>query len=167
MVNSLIVVLGATSTNEQKPTPSLLRRTLSGCALAKEMGGATLLFTGGCTNSTHDVSEAEVMQAIAYEKDIPKDCILLEKKAKNTLENGVFSLPIIQSKDWKRIIVVSDRFHLWRARLVFASFGVKASYKVAKIGPKAKSGQLFSLLYELVALIWYSFRIVNGDHRKY
>ncbi|WP_135079247.1 YdcF family protein [Terasakiella sp. SH-1] len=165
MVNfDVVVVLGAAVTPEAKATPCLLRRTLSGCDYAREYGAA-LLCCGGKTSRHHEVSEASVMAEIALKQGIEAHSVYLEDKSRNTLENALFAKEMMSAKQWNNIIVVTDRSHLLRARLVFRVLGVKAQFRVAHIGPRLFRHEIFSYLYEVPALLWYGVRILRGHHK--
>jgi len=167
MVNFAVVVLGAATTKEAKPSPTLLRRTRSGCDLVKGQADARLLVCGGQTNSHHFVREASVMAEIAREEGLPDDMIIEEGQSRNTLENAIFTKRIMAEQGWTHVRVVTDPVHLPRARMVFAALGIKAQFHRAHAQPKAGWRQLIAAGYEVPALLWYAIRILSGHHKQY
>ncbi|SCA57523.1 conserved hypothetical protein [Candidatus Terasakiella magnetica] len=165
MVNCVVVVLGATSTKEAKPTPAMIRRTLSGCDYARTYQAA-LLCCGGATHAEHDTAEAVIMAQIAYGAGMEKSLVFQEGQSRSTLENAIFAKEIIMQQGWDEVLVVSDATHLLRARMIFLALGLKARYLKAHKEPKAKASIIFSLIYEVPALLYNGLRILRGHHKK-
>jgi len=162
MVNSVVVVLGAAVNEDGTASPCMVRRCLSGCAIARELDDADILFCGGKTKANQSKSEAEVMADYALTSGFPASRIYKEETSTDTLENAAFSSRIIVEKGWDHVIVVSDHTHLLRAWLSFKACGVKAGYRAALVGPKAGLRGIFSGLREVPALLWYGVRVLNG-----
>lgn len=63
--------------------------------------------------------EADTYKAYAVEKGVPEGSIMLERKAKNTLENFLFVKPIIErALGWeniRRVAIAAKPFHMRRA----------------------------------------------------
>ncbi|KAE9538959.1 YdcF family protein [Ursidibacter maritimus] len=78
-----------------------------------------LLITGSSPNGT---SEAAVMaQELKMFFDIPTEWI--EDKAKTTKENALFSKAILEKANVKKIILVTNQWHMMRAKLLFERVG--------------------------------------------
>ncbi|MGX3067000.1 YdcF family protein [Ursidibacter arcticus] len=78
-----------------------------------------LLITGSSPNGT---SEAAVMaQELKMFFDIPTEWI--EDKAKTTKENALFSKEILEKANVKKIILVTNQWHMMRAKLLFERAG--------------------------------------------
>ena len=78
-----------------------------------------LLITGSSPNGT---SEAAVMaQELKMFFDIPTEWI--EDKAKTTKENALFSKEILEKVNVKKIILVTNQWHMMRAKLLFERAG--------------------------------------------
>ncbi|KAE9537163.1 hypothetical protein A1D25_10115 [Ursidibacter arcticus] len=78
-----------------------------------------LLITGNSPNGT---SEAAVMaQELKMFFDIPTEWI--EDKAKTTKENALFSKAILEKANVKKIILVTNQWHMMRAKLLFERAG--------------------------------------------
>jgi uncharacterized SAM-binding protein YcdF (DUF218 family) len=167
MVNSVVVVLGAASTNDGKASPCLTRRTLSGCSYALEKEDAALLLCGGRTNAHHALKEADIMADLAIGDGFPEDRIVREAQSRNTLENTIFAKRIIKENGWDNIYVVTDPIHIPRAKMVFKVLGVKAQFLKTHREPKVGASVFGAALYEATALLWYAVRLLSGHHKQY
>lgn len=78
-----------------------------------------LLITGSAANGT---SEAKVMaDELALFYQVPTEW--LEQKAKTTKENALFSRNILEKQGIQRIILVTNQWHMQRARMLFEQQG--------------------------------------------
>jgi uncharacterized SAM-binding protein YcdF (DUF218 family) len=66
------------------------------CRLWREGFFRQAIVSGGVTPGS-DLSECEIMAGLMVERGMPDDIILREDRAKNTGENVIFSLPIIDA----------------------------------------------------------------------
>ncbi|MBV8654339.1 MAG: YdcF family protein, partial [Alphaproteobacteria bacterium] len=64
------------------------------------------------------------MREIALAGGVPERAILLEPRSRNTFENAVETAQLMRSKGLKTLVLVSDRYHLPRARLLFRRAGL-------------------------------------------
>ena len=94
-------------------------RRAATCAALYHSGVAPLVvFTG----YGHDISSAAAAMArVAQDYDVPETAIVIEEQAQSTMQNAAFSLPLLPD-DATRLVVVSDRFHLPRAYMIFRMF---------------------------------------------
>lgn len=112
---------------EDKPSPVDLCFVL-GCLTPCNMDSAIELYEKGYTQSIlisghgrapDELPEYEQFWCYALERKVPASAILVECKATNTLENFVFSKPIIEAEfGWQRIrrvALVTKPFHMRRA----------------------------------------------------
>ena len=80
-----------------------------------------VLFTGG-----NDVlgapSAARGMSVVAIRLGVPQSANILEEKSHSTLQNALFSAPMMGLSD--DIILVTEGFHLPRSKASFAGFGM-------------------------------------------
>jgi uncharacterized SAM-binding protein YcdF (DUF218 family) len=71
-------------------------------------------------------SEAQVAADLAVKLGVPRDKVLLEDKSTSTSENAQFTARLCRQRRWTKVIVVSQPFHLWRARRDFQQNGLNA-----------------------------------------
>jgi uncharacterized SAM-binding protein YcdF (DUF218 family) len=141
-----IVVLGC-SLRDGRPTPALGRRVACGVARWQEGAAPLLVMTGGGDGLT----EAAAMAALASKAGVPGAALLLECKARNTVENALNSARLLRARDLSRILLVSDRYHLPRARLLFRAAGLVIA-ATAHPPPRDPREEAFQWLREAVAL---------------
>lgn len=84
----------------------------------------TLVIASGGQGSNEDITEAEAIKNSLLEQGIEKNRILVEDKSTRTTENISYSKKLIPNKA-KKGIVVSNYFHLYRARSLAEDQGLK------------------------------------------
>jgi uncharacterized SAM-binding protein YcdF (DUF218 family) len=117
-----IVVLGAGVLPNGQASSSLRERTAHAVALYHRGLAPFIIFTGGI--GTYPPSEAQVASNLAIKMKVPRDKVLLEDQSTSTRENAQFAAEICRTRGWKKVIVVSQPFHLWRAQRDFKRFGL-------------------------------------------
>ncbi len=114
------LVLGNRAYLNGQPNPCLTGRVDAALALAQAGRVPRLAFSGGVDHEDGRI-EAEVMQAHAQQAGFTGPMVL-ERASQSTRQNLALSLPLLQAAGVKRVIVVSEPYHLWRVeRLVRAS----------------------------------------------
>ncbi len=113
-----IIVLGSPATNDGNPSPLQLARVTEAVEEYERGVAPRLIVTGGADG--HRPVEAVVMARIAEAQGIPESAIFEEGKARNTIENGCYSMRIMRSHGWHSAEVVSSASHLPRAGLIFS-----------------------------------------------
>ncbi|NVJ93525.1 MAG: YdcF family protein [Methylocystaceae bacterium] len=165
MVNSVVVVLGASLDTAGSASPTMKRRVKAACLLSQKKA-AHLLVSGGVTCPGVLKSEAQVMAALAKEFGLEDKRVLIEDRSCNTLENAAFSKKILDRENFKTVYVVSDCYHLTRAKMAFQAVGVKAEYCASDLAEPLRLNLIFSILREFPALLWYALRILRADHKR-
>ena len=91
-------------------------------ALSLYRGGAAplLLLSGG----GHPLPEAEVMRRMAIAAGVPESALLIESVSRNTLENATHTAALLAKRGSSTVVLVTDRYHALRARLLFRLAGV-------------------------------------------
>jgi uncharacterized SAM-binding protein YcdF (DUF218 family) len=119
------IVLGGGVANNSTLPKDVVLRLEKAYELYTEKYVQTLILTGGCTNKKIRLSEAKVMYYYLLNKGIPKQDLLIEDKAKDTIGNAVYTKEMILKKNLHRtIILVTSDYHLKRAlRLFLHIFG--------------------------------------------
>jgi uncharacterized SAM-binding protein YcdF (DUF218 family) len=120
----VLIVLGAGVNDwDNSPTPALRHRSEWAAALWHE-GVAPVILCSGGYSTTATASEAEVCRRILGEAGIPADVIFLDEDSHSTLENALFSQQMMTANDWHTAVLVSDGYHLLRARWFFENLGI-------------------------------------------
>ena len=149
----VIIVLGAALTRTGEPYKALTRRSEHAADLWKQRLAGTVICTGGV--GEHVVtrrSEADGCREILLRAGVSRDAIVLEETSRNTEGNAVNSRDIMVHRGLARAILVSDRYHMFRAGRLFRRVGIDA---VPSPAPGADVGPAFYVLSvgrELAAL---------------
>jgi len=120
----VIVVPGARVLPDGSPGDSLRARTRKAVELYRRGLSSKLLFTGG--QGDYGRPESIVAAELAKTLGVPAGDILREDRSHSTRENARYAAKICREHGWRQLIVVSDPYHLWRARYLFAREGLIA-----------------------------------------
>ena len=142
----------------------MLRRLTHAVAFWAEHASAFLVVSGGTVGPPP--SEAAVMRALALDLGVSADRIILEDRSANTFENAVFVGRIIRERKWRRVVVVTDSFHLPRALLVFRWLGLPVRGEPVP-GRGGLSGREWSQEWgrEVGALVKSVYLFLVGRHK--
>lgn len=116
-----IVVLGAAVWPNERPSPALASRVEGAVDLYKAGYAPVLVFTGGV--GTYPPSEGRVAGRYAMQLGVPSEAIRFEEQSTSTWANAEGAWEISKQDDIKQVIVVSDAFHLARAKRIFTGVG--------------------------------------------
>ena len=114
------VILGA-GVREGKPTPMLRDRLLVGIDLYKS-GAVKKLIMSGDHGST-DYDEVNIMKSFAVENGIPDSDIFMDHAGFSTYETIYRAREIFEADN---IIIVSQKYHLYRALYIAEKLGIKS-----------------------------------------
>jgi uncharacterized SAM-binding protein YcdF (DUF218 family) len=144
-----IIVLGAAQYNG-RPSPVLKARLDHAYDLYKR-GLAPAIITTGSFGPDPNFSEAHVGTQYLVQRGIDPSKIITEQGGDSTYDSILAVTVLMQAKDWKSALVVSDGFHLYRLKQMFEDNGVRAYTSPAPNSPiEVASSQRF----------WHSLREV-------
>jgi uncharacterized SAM-binding protein YcdF (DUF218 family) len=124
-----IIILGA---RVKGTTPSLsLQYRIDTAAAYLNIHPKTIAVASGGQGPGEDISEAEAIKQGLIEHGIDESRIILENKSTSTVENIKFSKKLIP-KDLKNGLIVSNDFHLFRAKMIARHQGLKLEGLAAK-----------------------------------
>lgn len=118
-----VIVLGSPPAEPGVPGAAIERRLGHGLAVLESRGAAHLVLSGGIVGAPP--AEAEIMRALAIERGIAEARIIVEDQAKNTFENALYTGLIMRQHGWRRVVVVTDAFHMPRALYVYRRLGLR------------------------------------------
>jgi uncharacterized SAM-binding protein YcdF (DUF218 family) len=128
-----IVVLGAAQYNG-RPSPVLKARLDH--ALELYQGGlAPAIITTGSYGSDPNFSEAEVGRKYLVQHGAQVADIVTEQGSGTTYDSITAVSGLMKAKGWTTTLVVSDGFHLYRAKKMFADHGIVAYTSPAPASP--------------------------------
>ena len=144
-----IIVLGAAQYNG-RPSPTLKARLDHAFDLYKE-GLAHPIITTGSYGPDPNFSEAEVGRKYLVQRGVQAADIVTEQGSGTTHDSIQAAAGLLKAKGWKTALVVSDGFHLYRLKKMFADNGIIAYTSPAPNSPiEVAASQRF----------WYSLREV-------
>lgn len=113
-----------------------LKATLKAFNYNKE---AYIIVSGG--NPNKNVTEAKAMKIWLQKHNVPKNQIIEEGRSKNTIENALYSMDIVNKRKFNSITLVTTDTHMRRAYVLFKSIDYQnklVSNLVPCITPNAK-----------------------------
>ncbi|WP_158498857.1 YdcF family protein [Magnetospira sp. QH-2] len=120
-----IVVLGASVLPDGSPSAALRRRVGVAVRCYNNKGPLPLIMSGGAVS--HAIPESHVMRDLALAAGVPAEFILVEDRSRSTWENAHEVRLIAKERGWSHLLLVSDRFHLPRAKDMFRRHGLTVS----------------------------------------
>jgi uncharacterized SAM-binding protein YcdF (DUF218 family) len=114
-----------------------------------------LIFSGGPDRKNPEDTAAGLMQAHALSLGAPPEALLSEIRAISTFENLQFGFAMAEQKGLERLAILTDAFHLERARWLARYFGQPDVALIAVRGLEADgiANRAWSILRE--ALAWW------------
>jgi uncharacterized SAM-binding protein YcdF (DUF218 family) len=119
--NPAIVVLGYGLLPDGSMRMILLRRVLTGLAVAQMYPHSPIIVTGG--NPQNGVTEAAQMRRMLLMLNFPDSRIIVEDRANSTVQNAQFSVPLAKKAGTSGIILVTSSTHQGRADGDFVDAG--------------------------------------------
>jgi uncharacterized SAM-binding protein YcdF (DUF218 family) len=123
--SDVIIVLGARVLENGKPSNALRERVAQAVALHKAGIAPFILCTGGLGDNPP--TEAQAGKELAQKLGVPASQVLEEDRSDSTPENARFAARICRERGWKSVVLVSQPYHLWRARRLFEREGLLVS----------------------------------------
>lgn len=150
----VIVVLGGNLGPDGSIGRDTEERTRAGVALYKQGLAPHIHFTGGAL-PPGQVGPGEQMRRLAVSLGVPEAATSAESDSRSTLQNALFSQPILGPLAREPIILVSDGYHLGRSWATFrwAGYGPIQLYAESTFGPMPRRSQAWRILRE--GLAWY------------
>ena len=122
----VMVILGCQVMADGDPSVLLQDRLDTALDYLEEHPDLTVVVSGG-QGSNEPVSEARCMADVLIQGGVAEEQIRLEDQSSNTMENLVFSRELLAREGLEveetDVLVVSNGFHLTRARMLAGRFG--------------------------------------------
>ncbi|MCS7256764.1 MAG: YdcF family protein [Thermomicrobium sp.] len=119
-----IVVLGAAQYNG-RPTRAFRARLDHAATLYRQGYASTIVLVGG-TAAPDDLSEAEVGARYLQQLGIPPDALIVVPEGRNTWRSLQAAADDLRARGVRRLLLVSDGFHLFRSKLMARDLGFDA-----------------------------------------
>ncbi|MFZ9421557.1 MAG: YdcF family protein [Ilumatobacteraceae bacterium] len=135
-----IVVLGAAQ-YDGRPSPQLRARLDHVVRLWNMPVAPTVVVTGG--KQTGDrFTEAEASRDYLVSRGLPVEVIVIESRGESTYQSLEAVRDAARANQWRRLVLVSDPYHLKRAQLVAEELGMDAEVSATRDGVVSGSGAL-------------------------
>ncbi|MDP2305725.1 MAG: YdcF family protein [Pseudomonadota bacterium] len=113
-----LIVAGCRVYPDGRPSPALEWRVRKAVGLWKAGIAPRIVFTGGLGD--HPPTEAEASAKLAGELGVPRSAMVLEDRSTSTDENARNAAKALGVEGASaRVLVVTDAYHVFRARRVF------------------------------------------------
>ena len=141
-----ILVFGAGVQDDNSPSPMLADRLLRGIELYKAGASDRLLMSGDHGNAEYD--EVNAMKQFAVEREIPSQAVFMDHAGFSTYESLYRARDVFKVK---KVILVTQEYHLYRALYIARSLGLEAYGVSADLQPYA--GQSYYEAREFLARV--------------
>lgn len=116
------VVLGA-AVADRTPTPVFEERLRHAAGLYRE-GRVRLVLVSGGRGGGDALSEGEAGRDWLIAHGVPAADIAVETRSRTTIQNLRFSLPILEAKGVRTVLLVSDPLHMRRSTIIARRLGL-------------------------------------------
>ncbi len=154
-----VLVLGAGLRPDGSPSDMLHDRVAVGVELYQALDGVPLLMSGDHTGNYNEVA---AMKSLAESLGVDSDRIILDPKGYSTYESIIRAKEIYGAK---RILIVTQEYHLYRALYLAEALGVEAYGVSADLRPYG--GQAKREVRELLARYKDLYQGAKLDHMTF
>lgn len=149
------VILGAAVWGGNRPSPVFRERINKGYELYEKKIVPKLVLTGGGYGG--ELSEAEVAKNELIRYGVNENHLIIEKESFSTIEQIFFVRDNLYNRyKWKRIIIISDGFHLFRSREL-CRFNDMNVLTVSTDTPLTTESTLNFCIKESIAVLFFWF----------
>ena len=152
----VVVVFGAQVHNNGQPSLSLKDRMDTAIGLYRDGLVHRVFVSGGVGDSGYN--EALVMRDMAVKSGVPASRIAVDSNGVNTAATVADTVPFFGGRGWRRILAVSQSYHLPRIKLAYE----RAGWNVLTVPAPARERTGFMVLREIPAFWVYYVRAVFG-----
>ncbi len=146
------IVLGAAAWYN-KPSPVFKTRINHAIKLYETGRVNYIILTGGFGQGA-PFAESEVAMQYCIERGIPRDNILIETKSQTTKENIIEAKYLMDIRDSKSALIVSDPWHLKRTCTVAGQYGLS-------VKPSATTTTLYKSKESIFNFMWKEFIYIH------
>lgn len=132
-----VAVLGAAQ-YKGKPSPIFQARLDHAFELSKKDFAPIIITTGGIYPG-EKISEGEVGKKYLQQKGVPAEKIIAETNSLTTKQSIARLNEIAEKKNLKKIILVSDPFHMYRTKLIAENLGIEVLTSPTRTSPISKN----------------------------
>ncbi|MDH5601062.1 MAG: YdcF family protein [Gammaproteobacteria bacterium] len=165
----MLFVLGKKLKNNQPDIEYEQRLKRAQIILNKDKASQVIILGGKTGKAT--ISEAHAGKDFLQRYNIDVSRIHLEQASRNTLENIHNAIKLLETKN-KKIVVVTNRYHLARAKQMANGHGLEVKLCAAEEKPDMRLLSILKLMLEAVHMHWYKSgrfyaRLTNNQRMLY
>ncbi len=138
----VILILGAAE-YRGRPSPVLRARLDHGLELYRRKLAPRILTTGGAGGDPV-FTEGEVGRAYLIRRNVPSEAIIVEPEGESTMHSTTAAAEIMRRMNLRSCVVVSDGYHIFRARKMLQAQGLRV-YGSPRPSPPRQDWQLWWL----------------------
>ena len=151
------VIMGAAVWRRTEPSPIFRGRIMKAVQLYREHLINKIQVTGG--KSPGEIAEGRAAKIVLLKNGIPMKDILPEYKTKSTIEQIRFIKEQLITKGRKRVLVISDAFHLRRIFEMCDFFGIKVNGISSEYRLNWRKSFYFALRDSIALVLFWFFAI--------
>src|SRR3989442_1136950 len=149
----VILVLGAAE-YRGRPSPVLRARLDHALELYKKKMAPILITTGGAGGDP-DYTEGGVGRSYLIEHDVPSEAIIVEPEGETTAHSIAAAGEIMERMGLKSCILVSDGYHIYRAKKMLESGGIRVYGSPRQSNPRGDLSERWLYFRQAVGyLLW-------------
>lgn len=140
------LVLGNRALIDGAPNPCLIGRVDKGLEVLRFLNGSTLVVSGGLDREDMQF-ESQVMADHAVATGFT-GTVVQERQSTSTYENLKYSTPLLQAAGSKRVVIVTEPYHLWRTRLMVQAQGLDKQFEVHYAAAQSACWRTYGMLFK-------------------
>lgn len=157
-----VIVLGAGAAWDGRLDPASERRADAAIAMVRRGEARAAIFTGVLRGAPPERSVGTRMAEYALARGLDSRAAIAEPYARTTFENLRLSFAAAEARGFERLAVVSDSYHLTRARALGAYFGRPDLAVVASDTPERSVTRPLAAHAREALAWWYNLAKVAG-----
>lgn len=149
-----LIVLGTPADGNGHPTARQLAAVNEAVREYERGVAPRIIFSGGAVRN--HFSEAEVMAQAAESEGIPPSAVLIENRARDTLQNACFSARMLHQHGGNSAEIIGLPAHLPRAAMIFAALPLDwRIHGATPLAPPSPAGHAFDETAETIKTMRY------------
>jgi uncharacterized SAM-binding protein YcdF (DUF218 family) len=149
----VILVLGAAE-YRGRPSPVLRARLDHALTLYKQKMSPILITTGGAGGDP-DFTEGGVGRSYLIEHDVPSEAIIVEPEGETTAHSIAAAGEIMQRMGLTSCILVSDGYHIYRAKKMLESRGIQVYGSPRQSNPRGDLAEWWLYFRQAAGYVWW------------
>ncbi|MFC1655738.1 YdcF family protein [Patescibacteria group bacterium] len=150
-----IVIFGNKVETNGLPSARLQSRLVKGIELYDQNYAPIIIVSGGFGKEGFD--EATVMKDYLSDNGVPEENIIVDSDGNNTYQTAKNVKRIMETQNMTSVIIVTQYYHVARARLAFKKFGIENVYSAHALMPPELRDP-YSIFREFVGYYAYLFK---------